>query len=252
MKKLMLVAGLILLLAAFGAAQVCAGNITINDTMGTPGINVGGEDQEVEPNCQTGQVWDLEAFKLSGNNLTMVGGYNFKDGYGGYAGGDIFISTTGTALFGKTAPKVTPDGVHPIANVYGYNYAIKMDFDTNKYTVYAINADSLLSVYYAQNSGSNPWRLVAGEGDEKYTGDLTFTSTGLTDTVTGFQGGSHYSVELADLAAYLFANNAFFHYTMECGNDDLMGRVPIPPTVLLFGSGIFGLGLLGIRRKRMG
>jgi hypothetical protein len=252
MKRLLLmVSGFLLLLAAFGAAQVCAGNITINDTMGTPGVNVGGEDQEVEPNCLTGQVWDLEAFKLSGNNLTMIGGFNFKAGYGGYEGGDIFISTTGTAKYGATAPTGIPGGVHTIANVYGYNYAIKMDFVTNKYTVYAIGTNSLLSVFYAQNSGSNPWQLVSGEGTKKYTGDLTFAS-GLSDAQTGFKGGSHYSVELASLADYLFANNAIFHYTMECGNDDLMGRVPIPPTVLLFGTGVLGLGLLGFRRKRIG
>ena len=41
MKRLILVAGLLLLLAAFGAAQVCAGNITIYDGQSSlaPGLD---------------------------------------------------------------------------------------------------------------------------------------------------------------------------------------------------------------------
>ena len=48
------------------------------------------EDQEVEPGCIPGQLWDLEGFFLDGTMLTMVGGFDFENGYGGYQSGDIF------------------------------------------------------------------------------------------------------------------------------------------------------------------
>ena len=248
MKKLILFVAFLSLLAAFGAAQVYAGNITIFDgqTSGSVGTwtnrgNAPGEDQEVEPGCVGAQVWDLEAFVLTGKNLSMIGGFNFKDGYGGFDGGDIFVDTVSGG-----------------SNVYGYEYAIKMNIigTGGSYTVYQLdNNPAFSTVYFSQNNASNPWQLQSG-GTALYTGTLTFTS-GLTNAQTGFLGDvngvpSHYSVELANLADYLLTTGALFHYTMECGNDNLMGLapVPIPPTALLFGSGLLGVSLLGLRRRQ--
>ena len=121
----------------------------------------------------------------------------------------------------------------------------------SSYTVYQLDNTPVFStVYFSQNNASNPWQLQSG-GTALYTGTLTFTS-GLTNAQTGFLGGSHYSVELANLADYLLTTGARFHYTMECGNDNLMGLapVPIPPTALLFGSGLLGVSLLGLRRRQ--
>lgn len=41
----------------------------------------------------------------------------------------------------------------------------------------------------------------------------------------------------------------FFWGTGTCSNDALAACVPIPPSVLLMGSGLLGLGLLGLRRR---
>jgi len=74
-----------------GAAQVSAGDITIYDNRGTgTGWYGGNEDQEVEPGMVNTQAWDLEGFFLQGNSLSMVGGFDFKNGYEGYKSGDIF------------------------------------------------------------------------------------------------------------------------------------------------------------------
>jgi len=93
-----LLAGILILTA--GTAH--ATNITINDGRAGNGTWYGDnsnntfarEDHEVEPGMQTGQKWDLEGFYLDGNILSMVGGYNFKNGESGngitFTSGDIF------------------------------------------------------------------------------------------------------------------------------------------------------------------
>src|SRR5450432_183619 len=54
------------------------------------------EDNETETNPPTinGQGWDLEGMYLKGNTLTLVGGFDFKNGmtYGSsvFRGGDVF------------------------------------------------------------------------------------------------------------------------------------------------------------------
>ena len=72
------------------------------------GTDAAGEDQEVENQSQTGQVWDFEAFLYnnSTDTLYMVAGYDFMTGqgtgpYGGapldgyYSAGDVFVHASG-------------------------------------------------------------------------------------------------------------------------------------------------------------
>ncbi len=64
------------------------------------GTGAGAEDDETEHGTYPYQIWDLEAFLLDGNILSMVGGFNFRKGvtHGGhnYASGDIFIDAMAT------------------------------------------------------------------------------------------------------------------------------------------------------------
>ena len=66
------------------------------------------------------------------------------------------------------------------------------------------------------------------------------------------QGSDHYVVTLDLLNDFqtlgLTLDEFTTHFTMECGNDNLMGhaQVPIPGSLLLLGTGL--LGLAGIRR----
>ncbi|MHB8764076.1 MAG: hypothetical protein ACYDA8_07030, partial [Deferrisomatales bacterium] len=108
-----LAAGVLTLLggAAFAGTTPFGANITIPDTM-TSGATTGwhasavtpndpgGEDQEVEPGCVGGQVWDLEGFFLRGTTLTAVGGFPFRSGHDGVASGDLFLDVDGNAVFG--------------------------------------------------------------------------------------------------------------------------------------------------------
>jgi len=71
--------------------------------------------------------------------------------------------------------------------------------------------------------------------------------------VGGLLGGFHYAAGV-DLSFLDPAQQFVAHYTMGCGNDNLMGRgttapVPEPATMLLFGSGIFGMAAL--RRRKL-
>jgi hypothetical protein len=107
-------------------------------------------------------------------------------------------------------------------------------------------------VKYAVNYESNPWQVSAGQdlmwlfnGNARYF-------TGLSDADVGFLGDvdgipSHYGIifdglnDLVD-AGYLY------HYTYQCGNDNLIGRIPEPTQMLLLGTAL--LGLAGIGRKK--
>jgi hypothetical protein len=108
MKKLL--AFLIVFLLVIGVGSAYALDITIFDRVFASGGggwynrgNSPGENEEVEPNCLTGQAWDLEKFLLVGTKLTMIGGYNFTSGYQGWDSGDIFIDTNLDAVYGTAA-----------------------------------------------------------------------------------------------------------------------------------------------------
>lgn len=224
-----------------------ASNITIYDNRGYYGQGIGVEDQETEPGMINSQVWDLEGFFLSGKNLSMVAGWNFKTGVGGYSyeSGDIFIDTNDNAWYGI-------DGVPPLN--YGYEYVLDVDWVSGTYKVYNLGPDSKLDpVKEAYNQiESNPWRLIYGGEQTVASGSLAFEQ-GLTNAAVGFLGGSHYRVSGFDLGFLAPGTTFIAHFTMGCGNDNLIGKgttpVPEPATMLLLATGL--IGLAGFGRKRL-
>jgi hypothetical protein len=269
MKKLLIlmnVAVLIFGLAGMASAAGYGNNITIYDTVvtGAPGgwYNMGskpGEDQEVEPNCTPGQRWDMEGFFLLGKTLTMVGGFNFQAGYDGYSGGDIFIGKKGNVLYGAAAASLDGSGNTPTPNVWGYDYVIQMNYAASTYSVFSLTPTSttLVNVKYDQNKHANPWTYQQGGTEVGGYQGLQMTYDLISDVASGFQGdaevggNSHYVVTGLNLG-FLPSGDFVVHNTMQCGNDNLMGQVPLPPTVLLLGSGLIGLAGLRYRRRTKG
>src|SRR6185369_4065807 len=104
LRYLFLVTLIYCLVPAVSQADTVYGtNITVPDNLGT-----GGEDNETEPGTTQSQEWDLEAFFFKNNILSMVGGYDFKNGVtaGGttYRTGDVFLDTNKNALYGNNTP----------------------------------------------------------------------------------------------------------------------------------------------------
>ena len=213
-------------------------DITIWDGrgVGSPGNPM--EDNETEPGMINTQAWDLEGFYLNGTTLTMVGGFDFVGGVSGYSeytSGDIFIDTTGNAQYG-----LTPDTSVPFS---GYDYVLDLDFSAMTYNVFEITDDVILAdVLESYNEPySNPWKLVSTSNASISDGVLTyigFNELGLSNAV---------AVDIA----FLNGKDFTAHFTMGCGNDNLMGQtapVPEPATMLLFGTGLVGMATLG-RKK---
>ena len=260
--KLMVIPFLLIFL--FGGTALSASfgtNITISDENynNNTAWYSDREDNEVEPGMAMNQGWDLEGFFLSDDffpTLTMVGGYDFVNGNGNYRSGDIFLDINGDAEYGKLSGS---DGNDLVQDTFGYDYVLDMNFDILTYDVYTLSDSSMTTTaYYAQNEGSNPWQYDPSEnndvkissgtiGYQSFSGDLF-----LEDINQTLYGDIHYaaSVNLGflTLAGY---DNFISHFTMQCGNDNLMGStapVPEPATLLLFGTGL--IGLAGIGRKK--
>jgi hypothetical protein len=252
-----------------------AADITIYDgqSSSSTGWYSNRENNETEPGTITSQVWDLEKMVIEGSKLTIQGGYDFRTGaYSNnkwYQRGDILIDLNGDARTTFTSS----DSANKTANSY-FNYDFAIHFSTTSgdlsYTIVDLNSNSkFVSVTDIQKS--NPWRL-----DDAY---LTDAKAGINydgksgsfnaqfDTLASDVEGNHYAltVDLANyeplLAAIKAASEMLVKYTMECGNDTILGLAAVPSlglasvadggtTLALFGLALGGLALFRTRNGR--
>ncbi len=242
-------------------------NITISDkNYAGSGWYSNREDQETEtnPNTVTSQAWDLEGMFLDSQTLTLVGGYDFKNGVLAnnklYRSGDIFIDINGDAKYGKVDNGLSGTK-GTVANSFGWDYVLDLNFTTMTYNVIALTTQSLVN-RGTDVASSNPWTYQSGgTAVAGYQNQSLGYLAGLTNADTGFLGDSanttswstgtndtHYALSVN--LSFLAGEDAIFHYTMECGNDNLMGSAHVPDsgsTSILLGLGL--LAVAGVRRR---
>ncbi len=207
------------------------------------------EDNEVEPGMDRRQAWDAEGFFQSGNDLTIVGGFDMEDGYHFYGhhykAGDLFIDINGDAEFGDIHDV---GGNHATVNNYGYDFVFDIDWQNKTYNVFSLDSESVtITAAVSQNQGSSPWQYNENLSDDTLitSGSFAFDYFSRGEIDDYFLGADHYAAGGFDLS---FLGNTDFiaHWTMSCGNDNLMGAgnvdVPEPDTFALFALGLLGLG----------
>jgi hypothetical protein len=231
---------------------------------------------EVEPGMIAAPRWDLAAFiaDTSAKTLGVLSGYDLMNGTTAADGGvttmgDIFIASN------PPVPATYPEGtVYPqfikngqlINGSQGmsWDFAIKLNWTNSTYTVYQLDANSVLengeysNNSAAYNAASMPWRLATAGGNGHgvsnvsggnygtaiHTDYFTYTSTlsgssaasllgysqtALDSTFTQTSTNNYkYFVNLQGMGWLgQYQSNVFpdyFHTTMWCGNDDLWGQ----------------------------
>ncbi len=250
MKNLFLIFAATLFL---GIGTAYATNITIPDKNSAAETGWYGmqEDDEVEPGMAQNQAWDLEGFFLNGKMLSLVGGYDFQNGAGRWNSGDIFIDINGDAVYGDIHEGTK--GNHSVQETYGYDYAIDLYWtgDIFSYNVFELDSDTWLQrAFYHQNQGSSPWRYESGGNQilNEVIGQYTANASGY-DT---FSGDWHNEL-IVDLSFLPKGSEFIAHFTMGCGNDNIMGQGttpnPEPATMVLLGFGL--IGIAGLYRKKL-
>lgn len=272
------VLGAVLMVWVGSAAAI---DITISDKVYTTGWYGNREDNETEPGTVIGQQWDLERFDLSGNTLSLIGGYDFKNGVSGFNSGDLFIDVDGDAVYGKDVFGGSGNQYTTDSNTrYNYDYVVVFGRTTSaieggvldgNYSIYRIDNETTVTAYYRQNDASNPFRLnpteYDGVGDTAVlvgTGSLGFSSFEQnTPDLMGYNGNNTHNKMTVDLSLLASAegihlnDGTLFHFTVGCGNDSLIGYVPtsVPDgglTLAMLGIAFIGLGSVSrvLARKR--
>jgi len=227
------------------------------------------EDNETEPSTAIGQEWDVEAFHINGTTLSLIGGFNFMTGQGTYASGDIFIDVDGDAIYGTDlgggGTTIQSNSIFKYDYVIDLQQTVNASFDSTvssigtKYTVYKIDetSDQIISVAISGNAESNPW--IYHSGGEAVAGhvnkDISVgTYTGGLYAGWGANNDHHMlQFDLSFLGASV-PNGTLFKFTMECGNDNLVGRYSQVPdnggTLAMMGGSLMAISGWGFRNRK--
>ncbi len=237
MKKFM---ALITAIATLAVGNILAApiNITVYDELPPKfeGVGVGFEDEEIDAGYFE-QRQDLEALFWDGSSLSLVGGFDFAEGftYNQFGGADAIHNHI-----------VSGDVFIDLGRDNSYDLAIDFDLTNLTYTIYQISDDNVVDVFPGwKHDFANPFEVSGCV--EIGTGTIIYNQYD-TD-VYGLLGGYHNEVIFKDLADHSITGNFGVHYTISCGNDVLVGSVPEPAILTLLGLGFFGMAFF--KRKRI-
>ncbi len=224
------------------------------------------ENNETEPGTITTQAWDLERMLINGTKLTIEAGYDFRTGaYANnqwYRRGDILIDLNGDAktTWNGTLADRTSNGY------FNYDFAVHFTTVANNltYSIVDLNANSKYE-QVTDIDKSNPWRLNDNYLNGSYIDGMSGAFNAQFSVLSPDAEGNHYALEvdLANFAPLLnaikAANEALFKYTIECGNDTILGLASVPSlgltsvpdsgaTLSLLSLGLGSLSLVRLRR----
>lgn len=220
-----IIMGVLALLMSAGVASALSlgDNVTIYDGRSAyyPGGwwgHLGGEDNEVEPGLATiGQSWDLEGFFLSDETLSVGAGYDLATALGYRMAGDLFIDVDGDW------------GTGGLGNNFGYEYVLDLNLGALNYSIYELGDDSTFW-QTAVVPESDPWRRADGGTLLAENVSLLAYESGLAGTEAGNMTtyGTYpdtHTVMSVDLSFLrnLGYDEFWSHFTMQCGNDNLVG-----------------------------
>ncbi|MEJ2671640.1 MAG: hypothetical protein P8168_05420 [Deltaproteobacteria bacterium] len=194
-------------------------------------------------------VQEWRAGAVTGGWQDVIGDASVFDTFGAnYSGGILTIFTNWNP--GKDG---TVDAAVKTADLFidlccngSIDYAIRLDSDGQGNVFaspsYQTSDDIFQSktnlIYGGQYDMANP-KLVPVWATSDSTGS-TSVSWGTEDSLNTV------AIDLSGLVGEKFG---FIWGTATCANDGFSDCVPIPPSVLLMGSGLLGVGLLGWRRR---
>jgi hypothetical protein len=219
-------------------------------------------------------------------DLNLVGTYNFVNGQSGLTSGDLFIDQSGDAIYGDT--NTVP--LDPLG-LMGWDFALAFQqradgtwvtgqggVDANgtyvsvAFELVPIIAPGLPGAPATLNGiydtvteagnvdASNPWRLSTRPTSYTYSARL-YNNVAVDAPLTRYNNtpGLHnvLQIDWSNISGYGFdwkAAVTTVHFTMECGNDNLIGSfgnpstppVPEPASLALLGMGLLGVAM----RKR--
>jgi hypothetical protein len=224
------------------------------------------EDKETEGSTTQqsigSQDWDLEGVFIKGNSLALVGGYNFMGVSGHWtnsAPGDLFIDLNTDFLNPAGVPAGgTTNSALNYNYVFDLNYGDRSNPGAYTYTVKDLTFGSIVTNNANDFGDSSPWTLASGGTDLGFGTGTAQYYTGISGVT--FDGTNHYAL-VFDLS-YLglptgVPVSLYSHFTMQCGNDNLMGytswtpetNVPEPGAMLLLGTCLLGMAIVG--RKKL-
>ena len=193
-------------------------------------------------------------FDTSKMDVNLIGGdltvdiyspYFDNVGYGGTAIGDLFISTTGWNVTGSEPYYSDTFSPTPYG---GWDYAVVLG-SGGIASVYDIESGSILTsdeVYGAAHPSAIPgYNYRSGQ-------EVQFDATGSAldiGTWSLASGVMNISIDDALFTGAFGSGDLAFHWAPTCANDVIEGKVPESSMMLLFGSGLVGLGLFRRRRN---
>jgi hypothetical protein len=234
------------------------------------------EDQTLTKTSVIGQHWDMEATVKQGNDLVLIGGWNWKTGYDGNVTGNIFLTNDlANTPFGRNT--AAPAGSTTTNATYGYNYAVRLDFNNSKFYIMTLSGttglNQVTNYTYDDQKYASPLSVQSftedpGSGnfgtltlDENKTASYIGTQYNNVVTVTGSPDSHNIATLknffLKDIFSPTNETEFIGSITMSCGNDSMVfggtnpaTGVPLPGALLLLGAGLTRLAAYARKRAQ--